>query len=210
MGDAPESVSANLEVAARLVGRSAERLVTMGAAHGSAVARVDSPGHVDGVDALVTSEPGLALLALGADCAVVALSGAGSVGVVHCGWRGLAADVLAAAVTAVGVPTDGPVQAVVGPAVCGSCYPVPDARVAELRAAVSPVVARAAVGRARNGQPSIDVRAGVVARLTELGVAATAVGGCTVEDARLFSHRRDGVTGRHGMIVSMRADGDVI
>lgn len=207
MGDVRENVAANLAVAARYVGLPATRIVTMGAAHGSAVARVDSPGHIDGVDALITSEPNLALLALGADCAVVALSAAATIAVVHCGWRGLCADVLGAAVTAMG-SSDGPVRAVVGPAVCGSCYPVPDARAAEVRAVVSPNVTRAAVGRARNGQPSIDVRAGVVARLGELGVATTVVGGCTVEDYRLFSHRRDGVTGRHGMIVTMRADGD--
>lgn len=198
----------NRSIAAGLVGVAGTRLVTMGAAHGSAAVRVRAPGHEDGVDALVTSEPGLALLALGADCAVIALHGRGSVGVVHCGWRGLAADVLGNAVDQWGGGLAGRIEAVVGPAVCGLCYPVPAERVAELRAAVSPEVARAAVGRARNGQPSIDVRAGVVARLAELGVSAVMAGGCTVEDPRLFSYRRDGVTGRHGMIVAMQADGD--
>jgi copper oxidase (laccase) domain-containing protein len=29
------------------------------------------------------------------------------------------------------------------------------------------------------------------------------LGGCTVEDGRMYSHRRDGVTGRHGMLVRL-------
>ncbi len=201
------SVAGNLAIAAGLVGLPADRLVTMGAAHGAEVIRVTAPGHVAGVDALITTEADLALVALGADCATIALHGASVIGVAHCGWRGLAADVLGATVTAMTAVAGGPIRAVVGPAVCGLCYPVPAERAAELEASVSVGVAMAAVGRARNGQPSIDVCAGVVARLAELGVGASSVGGCTVEDPGQFSHRRDGVTGRQGMIIAMRSAG---
>ncbi len=97
-----------------------------------------------------------------------------------------------------------PGRVVIGPAVCGTCYPVPPERSDRVRESCSAGVARAAVVRCPDGQPGIDVRAGVVARLTELAVPADSVavvGGCTVEDAGLFSFRRDGVTGRQGMAI---------
>ena len=53
-----------------------------------------------------------------------------------------------------------------------------------------------------DGQPGIDVREGVRARLDELGVlpeVIVTVGSCTVEDSGLFSYRRDGQTGRQGV-----------
>jgi copper oxidase (laccase) domain-containing protein len=54
----------------------------------------------------------------------------------------------------------------------------------------------------RAGTPGIDLTAGATAQLAGLGVAATAVGGCTLEQPeRFYSYRRDGVTGRHGGVV---------
>jgi copper oxidase (laccase) domain-containing protein len=68
-------------------------------------------------------------------------------------------------------------------------------------------VAAAALVTCPDGQPGIDVREGVRARLRDLGVEARRIrtaGGCTVEDPDLFSFRRDGVTGRQG--IGLRLD----
>lgn len=205
VGDELSSVTANRELVAQSLGLPAGQLVTMGAVHGSGVARVCAPGLVDDVDALVTTETDLALVAFSADCATIAISGVGAIGVVHCGWRGLSVDVVGATVNALRADAVGDLRAVVGPAICGWCYPVPPSRIVELLDTASESVIAAAVVRSRDGQPAIDVRAGVLARLVELGVHAEVVGGCTAESQDLFSHRRDGRTGRQGMIVTMRA-----
>jgi len=164
-----------------------------------------TPGaEITSVDALVTSTAGIGLVALAADCVPVILvePDAGVVAAVHSGWRGLALDVVGAAVgqmVSVGARAEG-VQALLGPAICGSCYPVPEERAEEV-ARVRPE----AVTTARDGQPALDLRAGLVARLDELGASSTLIGGCTAEDAGMYSYRRDGLTGRQGGAVAIVA-----
>ena len=54
------------------------------------------------------------------------------------------------------------------------------------------------------GTPAIDVAAGVLQQLAA-GVPVELVPGCTREDGRLFSYRRDGRTGRFaGVVVRWR------
>lgn len=143
-----------------------------------------------------------------------------AVAAVHSGRRGLAAGVVPAAVEALraaahealdggeagpavvahdGVPSTLVLRAVVGPAICGRCYEVP----AELRDEVAAVVPQAAATTSW-GTPSLDLPAGVLAQLQEAGVAARALAVCTHEDPRLFSHRRDGVTGRFAGVIATR------
>jgi hypothetical protein len=177
--------------------------------HGRGVAVVAEPtGVVPGaelrdVDALVTDRVGIALVALAADCVPILLVDpqARVVAAVHCGWRGLALDVLGAAVagmTGLGAQPSR-LRAVLGPAICGACYPVPPDRAAAL-AQVRPE----AVVAAPDGQPALDLRAGLRARLAELGATADLVGGCTAEQPeQYFSHRRDGRTGRQGGAIVM-------
>jgi copper oxidase (laccase) domain-containing protein len=91
----------------------------------------------------------------------------------------------------------GAVTALLGPAVCGACYEVPR----EMQAEVARVVPSAAV-RTRTGTPGLDLRAGVAEQLGRAGVAQVVHDPrCTVEDRFLFSHRRDGVTGRQAGVV---------
>lgn len=203
VGDDPAAVARNRTLLARTV--DAADLAVMDAAHGAQVAVVDEPGAVPDVDALITDRPGLAIAALAADCATVALFGHDdrTVAVVHCGWQGLVAGVVDATTAALRARRVAVAAAVVGPSVCGSCYPVPPERADEVRRTMSAAVAAAAIVTCADGQPGIDVGAGVVQRLRELAPAA-AVGRsarCTVEDPALFSYRRDGRTGRQGLVV---------
>lgn len=206
VGDDASSVEENRRRVAAQLGLPADQLCVMDSVHGATLAVVDAPGVVPGVDALLTQRPGLAIVALGADCVPIALVGSDglTVAVVHCGWRGLVADVIAVAVRALRDHGAQVSTAVLGPAVCGSCYPVPQERAAQVVAERSAAVAAMALVTTSDGQPGIDVREGVAARLLELGVSAHAierVGGCTVEDPALFSYRRDGITGRQGVAV---------
>lgn len=206
VGDDPGTVAVNRGRVAALLGLPPEAMVVMDSVHGADVALVDAPGVYPGVDALVTQRPDLALTALGADCVTIGIAGLDgrTVAAVHCGWRGLAGDVLGSAFAAIRDLGTDVRQVILGPAVCGPCYPVPAARAEEVLARTSAAVGSAAVVTARDGQPGIDVRAGLRVRCAELGLPASAVvlaGGCTVEDAGLFSYRRDGVTGRQGLAI---------
>jgi copper oxidase (laccase) domain-containing protein len=84
------------------------------------------------------------------------------------------------------------VEALLGPAICGACYEVPEA----MRAQVD----RALPGSActtRAGTPGLDLRAGLRAQLRAAGVTRIdADPRCTAEDPELYSHRREGRTGR--------------
>jgi YfiH family protein len=210
VGDDPSAVLANRRSLAGALGVPAGAMTFMHPDHGRGVAEVTEPtgvtpgAEIASVDALVTTKVGVGLVALAADCVPIILVDpvAGVVAAVHSGWAGLALDVVGAALEhMVGAGAEsGRVRALLGPAICGACYPVP----AE-RAAVVSAVRPEAVTTAPDGQPALDVRAGLVARLAELEVVSTLVGGCTAEDQGYYSHRRDGLTGRQGGAVAIVA-----
>ena len=201
VGDDPDCVAANF--AALSSGFGGVGLAVLDACHGGDVAVVDAPGVYSGVDALVSVTPGLALVALAADCVPIALADRQGtvIAAVHCGWKGLGAGVVSAAVSVMRAHGARGIRAVVGPSICAACYPVPLERVAALRSSVHPVVAAAAIPTGVS--PRINVAGGVVAQLSLLGVPASVVPGCTAELDSLFSYRRDGVTGRQGIAVRM-------
>ena len=203
VGDDPVDVAANRSRVARELAVAEDRLVWMSQVHGTGVAIVDGPqdGPVPETDALVTATPGLVLCVLVADCVPVLLadSETGVVAAVHAGREGLRRGVLPAALSAMASlgARARHVTALLGPAVCGACYEVP----AHMQAEVAGV-APAAVARTRRGTPGLDLRAGVAELLRKAGIPEVVQDPrCTVEDPLLFSHRRDGVTGRQAGIV---------
>jgi hypothetical protein len=201
VGDDPTAVHANRSRLARATGLGLDRLVWMEQVHGSAVAVVDGPRPepVPETDGLVTATPGLALAALVADCVPVLLASPGAVGAVHAGRAGAAAGVAAAAVAAlVGLGADlAATDALLGPSICGACYEVP----ADLQASVEAALPGSAT-TTRRGTPGLDLRAGLARQLAAHGVARVVVDSrCTAEDPELFSHRRDGGTGRQAAVI---------
>jgi YfiH family protein len=160
-------------------------------------------------DGLVTSDPGVVLAVLTADCAPVLLAdpAAGVVGVVHAGWRGLAAGVVEAGVAAMADLGADPAATVglVGPAVGGCCYEVGP----EVREAVAARLP-AALATTRDGRHGLDPAAGAAQALARAGVEVTnvrVVGECTFDlEERFFSHRRDaGRSGRQAGLVALVA-----
>jgi polyphenol oxidase len=203
VGDDPAAVAANRGRVARELTVPEDRLVWMAQVHGAGVAVVDGPqdGPVPATDALVTSTPGLVLCVLVADCVPVLLADpvAGVVAAVHAGREGVRQGVLPAALSAMaGLGARARhVTALLGPAVCGLDYEVPEAMQAE----VARVAPEAAVAT-RQGTAGLDLRAGVEAILRRAGIPEVIQDPrCTVEDPKLFSHRRDGVTGRQAGLV---------
>jgi polyphenol oxidase len=203
VGDDPGTVRENRRRAGAELGIDPSRMVWMRQVHGAGVAFVDEPFTPEpgvsgppGVDAILTTEPGLALAVLVADCAPVLLADpvAKIVGAAHSGRPGTAAGVVPALVERMHERGADPARmvAVIGPAVCGACYEVPEALRDEVAA-----VAPAAYATTRDGTPGLDIRRGITAQLSATGVRDVRVDSrCTMETPELFSFRRDGRTGR--------------
>jgi polyphenol oxidase len=192
---------------AEVVGVPADRWHLMHQVHGAEVAGIDeqTPAGTElrGVDALVTACAERALVVQVADCVPVLLAGPGGVAAVHAGRMGVAAGIVGRAVRRlVGTSPDESVRAAIGPAIGGCCYEVP-VELREQVAAVSP----AAWATTRWGTPSLDLPAAVQSQLAEVGVThVERAGGCTFEDERFFSHRRDPWAGRQvGIVVKQEA-----
>lgn len=205
----PSWLAADRAAAADEMGIEPEDLHLMQQVHGRdvgvVVASTPRGAELRGVDALVTREPGRALVVQVADCVPVLLaSRTGPVGAVHAGRRGVELGIVPAALDALdelGAPVDS-VDAVIGPAIGGCCYEVPEEMQAE-------IVAAHPEARARTtwDSPSLDLPAAVAALLEAAGVRRVQrAGGCTRCDpeARWFSHRRDPATGRQAGVVVRR------
>jgi YfiH family protein len=202
VGDDPAAVAANRRRLASAAGLTPDHIVWMEQIHGVTVAAVDGPRPepVEATDGLVTATPGVAVAVLAADCVPVLLADpvAGVVAAVHAGRIGAAAGVLGRAVGTFRSLGGDPARsdALLGPAVCGACYEVP----AEMQAAVESRLPGSAVPT-RAGTTGLDLRAGLTRQLASLGVARIVTDPrCTAEDRELFSHRRDGTTGRQAAV----------
>ncbi|MGD9737271.1 MAG: polyphenol oxidase family protein [Solirubrobacterales bacterium] len=145
------------------------------AAPGSPLPEAD--GH------LVTA-PGLTPLVFVADCLPIALLGPRGLALLHCGWRPLAAGILAKGAAMVGAT-----EAAIGPGIGPCCYEVGD----EVMAAFADLGEGIAAGR------MLDLAEVARRLLAAAGVGRVESAGlCTSCESELFfSHRRDrGRTGR--------------
>lgn len=201
VGDDPDAVAVNRALLAQRSGVDVADLVFMEQVHGPDVAVVGDrcTEAVAGVDALITSQPGLALVVLVADCVPVLLvdPATGVRAAVHAGRRGVANGIVARTVERMHGLGASP-WARLGPCIGGCCYEVgPD--VFDEVVAVAPEAA----ATTRTGTRSLDLRRAVVAQLEGAGVEQiSADAACTADDPRCFSYRRDGVTGRMAGIVA--------
>lgn len=181
--DAPENVRENRARVERLTGG---RLAQARQVHGADVIEAD-PEHVAAADGQVTTRPGVAAIALVADCLPIALVAPEGIGMIHAGWRGLAGGVIGNGVAALRERGAGRIAAAIGPGAGPCCYEVGE----EVHAAFG------TSGR------TVDLKAIARERLEAAGVETVHdCGLCTMHDPeRFFSHRRDrGVTGRQAGI----------
>lgn len=199
-GDDPDRVQANRLALARALGRPADGVLIGEQAHEATVLERElapdpSPfadpaaATAATADGQATASPQLSPAVLAADCLPIALAGPGGVAMLHCGWRGLAAGIVARGARAVGARA-----AAIGPGIGRCCYEVGD----EVRRAF------ASLGAGIGAGAMLDL--GEVARrlLERAGITAVESAGlCTSCERRLFfSHRRDGArTGRQAGLV---------
>jgi YfiH family protein len=204
--DERDRVAANRRRLAAALGFAPERVAIARQVHGAELSVHSGPqrpspfvaprSKIPEADGHATSEPGLPLLVFVADCLPVALAGPQGVAILHCGWRGLTAGIVARGAEAVGA-TD----AAIGPGIGPCCYEVGN----EVLDALQPPTGRKAEFDSTL-RPTGRVDLAEVARrlLREAGVERIESAGlCTGCEERLFfSHRRDrGRTGRQAGLV---------
>jgi YfiH family protein len=168
------------------------------AAHG--LEKEQGSVEIDGLaeaDGHVVSTKGMAALVFVADCVPVALTGPGGVAMLHCGWRGLAAGIIAKGAAAI-TATD----AAIGPSIGPCCYEVGPEVQSALQPPTGPKAAYMTTFSPVGGV--VDLPAVAERQLRDAGVERVETSGlCTsCEPELFFSHRRDrGCTGRQAGLV---------
>lgn len=206
VGDDPAAVAANRNRLAAAIGLPVERVIWMNQVHGDHVEIVDGPRTeaFDATDALVTTTPRLALAVVTADCVPVLMADprAGVLGAAHAGRVGAAEGVVLRtleAMLSVGAHA-ADVSVLLGPAVSGANYEVPEAMAADVETRLP-----GSRTTTSGGRPALDLRAGIARQLIDAGVTTIDIDPrCTVADPALFSHRRDAPTGRLASLTWMQ------
>ncbi|MCL2595777.1 MAG: peptidoglycan editing factor PgeF [Promicromonosporaceae bacterium] len=165
-------------------------VLMLGEAERAAWRAPGAPETAGTADALVATTEYLGLGVLVADCVPVLLAdeSAGVIAVAHAGREGVRRGVIWRTVekmlTAGAALTN--LRAAVGPAICGSCYEVPQEMQDELAAIVPE-----AASTTRIGTPALDLPKAALVQLAAAGVIDVEyVAGCTFSDPDFFSHRR--------------------
>jgi YfiH family protein len=201
--DDPAAVVENRRLLCEAVGADPDAATMAWQRHGATVTRAQSRGIVtpgtvyDHCDGLWSDERGRAMLLITADCVPVAVTRSPEPGVrpalavLHVGWRGLLAGIVAEGVRALG---PGKLAAVVGPAIGPCCYEVGEEVAAPAREAFGDDVMQ---------DGKLDLWTSVERALRAAGCAhVERIDRCTsCNGDDFFSHRRDqGRTGRQGVI----------
>jgi len=168
---------------------------------GASAEPVRCVGEADG---MLTSAASIGLVVWTADCVPVALVGPRSVAMVHAGWRGAAAGVVAEALHRLEADTGTPpaeLIAILGPSISGPHYQVGPEVVDALSRTGVPAPAWLDGDR-------VDLRGFLEAQLEGLGVRRVEiVGPCTFATPSLASFRRDGAAaGRQWSLVWREAE----
>ena len=209
VGDDPSAVERNRQRLADSLGIDRARFVYMEQLHTNTVTVVNEPQTepVPATDAIVTTTPGLALVVLDADCVPVLLSDdhAGVAAAVHAGRTGARNGIVRKSVEKMielGATPEN-IHALLGAAASGHNYEVPESMADDVDKHLP-----GAKTRTKQGTAGVDVRAGLMRQLYDLGVRHVNVEpSCTIENEQYFSYRREGKTGRQAGIVILPEQG---
>lgn len=148
----------------------------------------DADGHV-------SMERGTALVVSVADCVPVFLAHpSGAIALLHSGWRGTAARIVARGIEALthrGIPA-GELRVHTGPAICGKCYEV------------SPDVFGRLTGKSVDTPTTVDLRSLIADHARAMGVGhITTSSSCTrCDNDQFFSHRAGDLGRQLGVMVA--------
>ncbi len=185
------SLKESHERAVAAIGVDSARVFHGRQAHGAELAFHEGSDAATGsaeVDGHVIRSPGMAGLVYAADCLPVAVAGSGGAAILHCGWRGLAAGIVARGVEAVDATA-----AAVGPGIGPCCYEVGDEVLAAFHGLDDGI----------SSERMLDLPEVARQQLRRAGVEKIEIAGlCTrCGEELFFSHRRDGGPGRQGGLV---------
>lgn len=201
VGDDDAAVTANLARVARMIDARDAGWMLPRHVHGAIVRRV-APRGIDATgDGAATDRSGIIAAALGADCAPVAIANDTACAAIHAGWRGAVGGVVEAGVDAVRALGTGRVRAVVGPCICPDHYEFGAEPLDELAREHGDELA----ARTVDDRPAFDLRAAIRLAFARVGVSdedVEVLDLCTFESDDHYSYRRDGRTGRHGVVVT--------
>jgi purine-nucleoside/S-methyl-5'-thioadenosine phosphorylase / adenosine deaminase len=194
-GDLPECADENRRIACEAIGADVEKLALNYQVHSSRVLHAVAARRGERADGLWTNEPGLPILALSADCLPIAVARVDActpaVAVLHAGWKGLLAGIVAEGAEALGAGT---LAAAIGPGIGPCCYEVGEEVAAPFRERFGDDVVR---------ERRLDLWTSAERALRAAGIERVdRFDRCTAcEPETFFSHRRDaGRTGRQGVI----------
>ncbi|HEY90008.1 MAG TPA: peptidoglycan editing factor PgeF [Thermoflexia bacterium] len=215
VGDDPAAVAENHRRVCRTFGIARDQIVSPHQVHGCHVAPV---GHAEGgtiipaTDALLTNEPGIALLLRFADCTPVLFYDPvhHAAALAHAGWRGAAAGIVTETIRALeeafgSRPEE--LWAGVGPAIGPEHYAVGGEVIAAIQATLPGEVK---IIEQRAGQHYLDLPGAVAAQLQAAGVGMIEQSGLYTagHTDEWYSHRAEkGNTGRFGVLVMLIANG---
>ena len=212
VGDAPAAVEANHVALFQAFGVRPGRVVTARQVHGDHVAvagAAEGGTTLPATDALITREPGTALLLRFADCLPLLLCDLqhSAIGLVHAGWRGVVAGVVPRAVTALQQnfgchPSD--LWAGLGPCIRVCCYEVGSELAEPVRQAFG--VCDDLLLEQAGGKWRFDLPAAVRRQLLAAGVQRIEDSGlCTsCRTDEFYSHRAEnGQTGRFAVLLAL-------
>lgn len=219
-GDAAENVAENYRILGRALGFSADALVLTRQTH-SDIVRPVTKADANGLDnhtypecdALVTNEPGTALVVFAADCTPVLLhdSVTGAVGAAHAGWRGTASGIAAKTVEAMvrlyGCRPEN-IRAAIGPNIGPCCFET-DADVPQAMLAALGEEANVHI-RPQRDKYYVNLKALNALHLRRAGVTDIEISPlCTAcSTDRFWSHRRHGAQrGSQGAIIVCKEAG---
>jgi len=196
--DDQASVMKNRDVVSQAMGVEAGSLVSLYQVHSPKVVVVDKPWSREDApqaDAMVSTQPGIALGVLTADCAPVLFSNsAGTViGAAHAGWKGAVGGVIEATISAMvelgAEKTE--IYGVVGPCIRPQSYEV-GADMYELLTNANPINSQFFDPGKREGHYQFDLPSYALIRLANsgIGMVEDTPGDTYADEDMYFSYRR--------------------
>ena len=222
--DCPDCVGENRDRFMKALGIPQSCLVGAHQVHGDRVYRVTAADkgrgayHPDTVipasDALITNEPGIALIGFFADCVPVLFLDPvkRAIAIAHAGWKGTVAKIAAKTAEAMrdnfgSVPAD--LLAAVGPSI-GPCHYQVDMPVLEkIRAAFPADWQGFLTGWSQDGRAQFNLWAANVLQLEQVGIPReniTAAGLCTYCHRNVFFSHRAGMAGRQAALIMLHKE----
>lgn len=202
--DDPQTVEQNRQIVLERFGYP--KLAELNQIHGNLVHIAHDEGSWEG-DGLISNTPGVLLRVGIADCYPILLHDPvqGAVGALHAGWRGVVSGILPRAVGLMAEhfgsqPAD--IRVAIGPGISGPRFQVGPEVAAQFK------VKGLETFQTDPSHPDkvlLDLEGAIHQQALGLGVLPGhywALGLCTVEDDRFYSHRRDkGITGRMWAVI---------